>query len=598
MMTRYPGRSRRPGRAACLALALALATSSCAYYNTFYLAKKYYDKGTAGLPYPVDKPNPANVQNFTKSVTYSKKLLSAYPKHKLVDDAYLLWAQALLGADDPRQSIALLEEFPTRFPNSSLKDEAAFYLGVAYRQARKYNLSLAELDTFLVMSPRHRLAPYAYLERARALMTLDRPEEAGVAADELIQRFPKSELVDRARVARAEARFAGGLHDLARGDFHELGSRARTDEERLGYLLREADCLEAARKYEDELVLLRDALAHERAPAVRDTSAARGGFPVSNEFDAYGRLLVRVGTAELMAGRQDKALDAYRRVVRDYRGSGLAAEAQYRVGYAYERLGDDFDRARSEYARVSEHGGGSNFVTQASQRIANLDRLAQFRTAAGDSADQRAEAGFLLAELYLFQLDKPERALEEYRKIATDLAGTPQAAKALNAQGWVMRRKLKQEAAAESLFWAVVRQYPATEAQIAARDYLETEGVNVPSELIKMPERQLARADTLRGLEPPPETPTALGSPPGFPAGRDSVTLFPPRLPGLALQPGPGLPPSGTPTLRGEPPFPSTNPARLGAPRASVGRAPSGGRDTTATPRVPPAPADTSQDRR
>jgi hypothetical protein len=68
-----------------LALALgasAFAASSCAYYNTFYLARKYYFKATGGAPYPVDggaannSTNPGAAPNFQKSIDYSKKLLA------------------------------------------------------------------------------------------------------------------------------------------------------------------------------------------------------------------------------------------------------------------------------------------------------------------------------------------------------------------------------------------------------------------------------------------------------------------------------------------------------------------------------------------
>ena len=95
MRLRRAAASRLPAWA--LVAALALLSSSCAYYNTFYLAKRYYTTATAGLPYAVDKQTGAQTGNFQKSIDYSKKLIAGHPKSKWVDDAYLLWAQALLG---------------------------------------------------------------------------------------------------------------------------------------------------------------------------------------------------------------------------------------------------------------------------------------------------------------------------------------------------------------------------------------------------------------------------------------------------------------------------------------------------------------------
>ena len=106
---RFQSPSRRAGvprrrlrsRAAALhlgVLAAVLASlSSCAYYNTYYLARKYYNRGTGGAPYAVEGGTQASTAEFVKAIDYAKKVLAQYPKSKWVDDAYLMWARALLG---------------------------------------------------------------------------------------------------------------------------------------------------------------------------------------------------------------------------------------------------------------------------------------------------------------------------------------------------------------------------------------------------------------------------------------------------------------------------------------------------------------------
>jgi outer membrane protein assembly factor BamD (BamD/ComL family) len=217
-------------------IAGVVLTTSCAYYNTFYLARKYYERGAGGLPYPVEKASGAAANEFRRSIDYSKKLLSQYPKSKWVDDAYLLWARALLGRDDPLQTVNMLEDFATRYPESERKDEALFYLGVGYRNARTYGSALAALDTFLVRAPRHDLVPYAQLERSRALFSLERFAEAADAAGVIVATFPKSGLLHQAYTARAEALLQNENYEDAQQDFRVLGQRSRTDEERLGDL--------------------------------------------------------------------------------------------------------------------------------------------------------------------------------------------------------------------------------------------------------------------------------------------------------------------------------------------------------------------------
>jgi len=270
---------RRPGPAALLLALCALAglASSCAYYNTFYLARKYYDVAALRQPYLVDRPPSVDNANFNKSIDYSKKVLGQYPKSKWVDDAYLLWARGLLGRDDPGQTILMLQDFETRYPHSPILADAKFYLGVAYRQKRKYKDAATALQEFIDRWPKHDLAPYAHLEKARALTSLQDYEGAAAAAGVLLERWPKGRLQIQGRQVRAEASFKNRAYARAREDFHVLGFNAKTDEERLTYLLREADCLEAAQAYDEELALLRDAQSYEIPPPVQPEPTATTG---------------------------------------------------------------------------------------------------------------------------------------------------------------------------------------------------------------------------------------------------------------------------------------------------------------------------------
>jgi len=524
-------RRGRGAKLARLGVTLGLAVtllSSCAYYNTFYLARKYYFKATDGAPYEVDRNGTTQRANYNKSSDYSKKLLGVYPKSKWVDDAWMLWARSLIGTDDPLKAIAMLEEFQVRFPKSELRPDAQFFLGLAYDAARKHEQAVAHFDEFLKARPKDELAPYAYYERSKALMSLENYKDAAASAGKILERWPGHVLADRALRQRAEARFQQHAWKEAREDFEAMGSRATNDDDRMVYLLREVDCLEASREYDDARRLLADARAHVPAPPPVPELPRVGSTPsvpppvmqsyVSNTPGAerYGRLTLRMGGVELLAGRTKDAIDLYQTVLHDYPRSQLASEAQYRIGYAYETGADDFTRASVEYARVKEQAGTSQFSQQAQQRMDNLDRIQSYRTATGaDSAEKQAEASFLVAEHYLFNLERPERAVEQYRAIA-DSNGSPSVkARAMNAEAWVLSRKLDRKPAADSLFWKVVREFPQTEAQLAARDYLEMEGNKVPESLIVPPPGLVAPprpAVAEQELTSPPAITPALGS--------------------------------------------------------------------------------------
>ena len=576
----------RPARIILTLALLAMAASSCAYYNTFYLARKYYFKATDGAPYLVERQGGAQAQNFTRSIDYSKKVLGSYPKSKWIDDAYLMWAQGLIGREDPLQTITMLQDFPSRFPKSDRKADAQFFLALAYRQARKYPQAVSAFDDFLTQSPKNDLVPYAHYERSRALMSLQRYADAAAAAGQILERFAGHTLADRALRQRAEARFQQGDFLGARTDYKLLGARATNDEERFQLLMREVDCLETARQYDEALAVLRSELSHTPPPPTPQL----GQLPPAGA-DRHGRIVMRIGTSHLLAGRMPDALKEYDSVLKDYPKSQLGAEAQYRIGYAYETVGDDFDRARIEYAATKEQLASSQYATQASQRSQNLERIAQYRTGGGaDSLERKAEASFLTAELYLFQLDRPERAIEEYQKLAVEHPGNPVAARAYTAEGWVRSRKLHDDRSADSLFWKVVREYPATESQLAARDYLEERGAVVPDSLIKMPIPKVvvAPVDTTR-LTPVPKDTLMLGRP-RMPALSPADSLIRLRRQAFEERPmPPGFSPDGTRNPGGE-----RGRLPMGAPGGPPYVPPSSPSDTT---RVPPsgAPIDTTR---
>ena len=515
-------------------LVLLGVTASCAYYNTFYLARKYYMKATDGQPYEVDRDGTTQRANYTKSADYAKKLLGVYPKSKFVDDAWLMWARTLLGTDDPLKAVAMLQEFQTRFPKSELRPDAEFFLGLAYRAARKHEQAVTSFDEFLAQAPKHQLVPYAYYERSKAYMSLQRYREAAESAGQVLEHYPGHVIYDKALRQRAEARYQQRDWVGARADFHNIGERALSDEERQRFLLREVDCLESSRGYDEARALLRDARSHVLPPPPLPVVPRVGGVaasvaPASNmpaptsmvrtpAQEQYGRLTLRMGGVELLAGHVDQAVEFYRSVLHDYPRSQLSAEAQFRIGYAYETGADDFERARAEYAHVREETGVSQFAQQAQQRLDNLDRIDRYRTAGGqDSLARKAEGRFLVAEHYLFNLERPDRAVEEYHSIFDSVSIPSVRARALNAQAWVLSRKLDRKVSADSLFWKVVREYPATEAQLAARDYLESEGHTVPESLIVAP-KEIAKPlldTTAEELKKPPTTTPRLGSGPG-----------------------------------------------------------------------------------
>jgi TolA-binding protein len=93
-------------------------------------------------------------------------------------------------------------------------------------------------------------------------------------------------------------------------------------------------------------------------------------------------------------------------------------------------------------------------------------------TAAGASDEEVANARFLLAELYLFNMDRPEKALGMYRDVLVHHESSPLAPKAGLAVAWILENRLGDPAGAALAYSEVLERHPDTDYARSARDAL------------------------------------------------------------------------------------------------------------------------------
>ena len=126
--------SRAAGLAASVVLAalLAIGPAGCAYYNTFYTAKKSFDlaeRETEASLDPEGRPVGANSTNYDKAIDWSRRVISGYPTSKWVDDARVVIGRSQLAKGDYDGAIQTFQELRRLQPESDLIDQAMFYTG-------------------------------------------------------------------------------------------------------------------------------------------------------------------------------------------------------------------------------------------------------------------------------------------------------------------------------------------------------------------------------------------------------------------------------------------------------------------------------------
>ena len=440
-------------------LALALIAGGCAYFNTFYSAKKNFEAAElARVQQTPDDPeanaNAGQAGLYDKAIEGAQKILVDYPKSKYVDDALLLIGRSLLAKGDYAGAQKKFDELNAGFPNSDLRADATYWSAVAADRDKRPADALVLYDSLLANYPKSKDFESARLRRSNLYLSQKQPDRALGDLKDLSTR--NGSMGYDAGLKLADALFAKRDFDAAKAEYMKVAERAPTEQQRLDARLKAGDCEEATGDYagaaDSYLKLLRDS----------KTDAAK----------ASARL--RYGNALALGGDVDRGLAELKNVVDDYPRTPYAAEALYRTGYLNEVVRDDFTAAAAAYDRVNEQSPGSPYSIAAKNRRDNLDKIAATMAASRDTsaAGRAAEKALRQAENELFQLGHPEKALEGYDKAEKANPKGPLAPRAAFARGWVLARRLGRPDDAKAAFQAVVDKYPQSDEAAAARRML------------------------------------------------------------------------------------------------------------------------------
>jgi ElaB/YqjD/DUF883 family membrane-anchored ribosome-binding protein len=133
------------------------------------------------------------------------------------------------------------------------------------------------------------------------------------------------------------------------------------------------------------------------------------------------------------------------------------------MGYIQEVLLDDFKAARDTYAKVLQSYASTPAAQQADQRLKSLQKIEELRAAT--SADttgrkQAAAAAFMVAEHYLYDSGRPERAILEFGHVESLYTDTEYAPRAAFAVAWAFTHQLDRQASADSVWRDLLLRWP------------------------------------------------------------------------------------------------------------------------------------------
>ncbi len=505
-------------RTSLIPLTLVCVVFGCAYYNTFYNARKAFKEGErirltqqtpdGGIP-------PLALASYELAVENAGLVLRDHSGSSYVDDALVLIGDVRAIQGQHLQAIKRYEQVLRLFPDGEFTGHCVFSLGNSLLNAGDSTRADEQLDRFVREFPGSDRIPDALMLRGKIALGGTRYEEAVARFQEVLEKRPGDEREAEARYHIARARLEAHRFPEARDQLAQAIEQARTRKLKfqasfmLGESLRREGDLPAALE-------IYESLLDQRAYS-----------------DYHPEVILAIAACLAEMDLHESAVSKYESLITHFESDRSHAEevsrAMFELGELYRTAGDLdlteqwYDEARRKSPRSFWVGDEADRKHRAIRELRRLDgnlgnllaAMNALKSPDGPESntpsnyakltDDAVGLRFQLAELYLFQLEMADSALSQYRAVEEGSNDSAIAAKAAYARGWILDEILKDRESARSVFDSITTRYPGTvhAVEAALLQSKPIEGELPPDRLFAEAERLLfeaGRPDSARGV--------------------------------------------------------------------------------------------------
>ena len=402
------------------AVILLAALASCAYFNTWWMARREYKDAVEGA-------------NFDFADPYAQTQLRGEPA-KLVDSCIERCGKILL-----------------LHSGSSLVDDALLTMGNCFVMKGEYDKAMRKYDELLELYPSSELVYEANYMRAYTLVREGKADQASPILTDLLAQTEDRDI--RERAAYLAGRIFHHDGDCESAIEHLTAYLDDFDDKRLAWRARLnlASCMAKSDMAEEAIRILEPMAGSDDADQIaaalgigiayrtlgdynRSVDILTGIAETAFEDSVRARALIEVAkTYQDMEEFQSaiEILDTASEVARE-KAPLMSAEATYAKGLVYEKRILDFDKAIETYGTISQQK--SEFALLAKDRHEALTSLQTYRQTMTDSIpdtpEQTAETLFMMAEILIEDLGLEDDAREHLKSVADSIPETDWGARA------------------------------------------------------------------------------------------------------------------------------------------------------------------------
>ena len=339
-----------------------LTLLSCAYFNTFYNAEKYFKEAERIRLEKDGKSLPLKaMDNYGKTIQKCNAVLSEYPDSKLVNNATLLMAKAQFYRteyDEALDNLKIINENG----DASQKEESKYWSAVCKWKTGKVQFAIDELKMIIKNTNNQRIRAQAHLSLSDISKELDRD-------DEFLYHLEQGALTMKDRAERAlifnkigKIAFEGGKYSVAEKSYKEVIKNSLSK-----------DKIENA-----HIQLLRIARINGN---IKDVERKIKSMLVDNKFiNIKPDLELELVKIYLSQKDIDNAIVRLEYIVNEFQKTKFSAEAYFMMGEIYLSSKWNVVTAKEKFSQVKKEYSKSEFSSISQDKINAIDLYDDLRS--------------------------------------------------------------------------------------------------------------------------------------------------------------------------------------------------------------------------
>ncbi len=470
--------------------AMAVSTG-CVYFNTFYNARKAFNEAESARK---------------ESLSKGRESIQKAKYDQAIDKALKVTEQ---------------------YPNSGYYDDALYVLGVSYYYTNQQNKSERRLRELMANFPKSKYVNEATIYLAKSKLKQENEEEATVLFEQIFNGDFDKEYKTESALALGNYYFELREFDKARPYFMAVrDSLGNSLQERWAQSLiadsyfEQYNFKEALGNYQQLLGMdpdkdqvyhatYRSAICSFRMQSI-ETGMEYLNKLIADQayFDSLSALKLRLAEGYELDGDLIQAENYYTEVANESKNNVNEAESNYRLGLIYQFDYDNLTRAKEYYDNAAKASRATPAGQDAFQRSTDIGKLEEFKQRVKvdtlitqDMIDDAAARQFELAELFWFNLNKPDSAINEMKYLIETFPTSYDAPNAMIALSSMIRNFEGDSVKADSLLNQVVIDYPSSDYKHEALEALNLQGTpsdsGYPAYFLKLAEDYLVDKEML-----------------------------------------------------------------------------------------------------